>query len=134
MTSSDPILRRIRIPLITKATSPGPMAGPRAFVIDIKAVRGLRGAFRALPSGEEVGIRFSCRATRSPSSPVPGGVVASAGRAARVESLPSGVGLEFVTVSEHDRDRVRTHLLDYLRSHLGPRRFHRQRLGGGEEP
>ena len=48
------------------------------------------------------------------------------------KSLPSGVGLEFVTVSEHDHDRVRTHLLDYLRSHLGPRRFHRQRVGGGE--
>ena len=53
-----------------------------------------------------------------------------------VRALAHQIGLEFVDLSEHDRERVRSHLLEYLRSHLGPRRFHRQRLDGaeGEEP
>jgi Tfp pilus assembly protein PilZ len=134
----DPILRRIRIPLIRKATLT--RADGRAeelFVIDI----GLAGVFversEALPLGEDVGIRFTLPGNEIPLQAAcrvawwhpPGAPLVS-------KSLPSGVGLEFVEVSERDRDRVRTHLLDYLRSHLGPRRFHRQRLGGaeGEEP
>jgi Tfp pilus assembly protein PilZ len=131
---SDPILRRIRIPLIRKATlTRADGRSEELFVIDI----GLSGVFaersEALPPGEEVGIRFSLPGNEIPIQAQcrvawwhpPGAPLVS-------KSLPSGVGLEFVTVSEHDRDRVRTHLLDYLRSHLGPRRFHRQRLGGGE--
>jgi len=135
---SDPILRRIRIPLIRRAAlTRADGRGEELFVIDI----GLSGVFversDALPSGEEVGIRFSLPGNEIPVQAAcrvawwhpPGAPLVS-------KSLPSGVGLEFIEVSERDRDRIRTHLLDYLRSHLGPRRFHRQRLGGaeGEEP
>jgi Tfp pilus assembly protein PilZ len=133
----DPVLRRIRIPLIRKATltrASGRLE--ELFVIDL----GLAGVFverpDALPSGEVVHIRFTLPGNEIPVQAgcrvawwhPPGAPLVS-------KSLPSGVGLEFVEVSEHDRDRVRAHLLDYLRSHLGPRRFHRQRLSGeGEEP
>jgi Tfp pilus assembly protein PilZ len=134
----DLVLRRIRIPLIRKATltrSDG--RGEDLFVIDL----GLSGVFverpEALPPGEKVGIRFLLPGNELPIQAgcrvawwhPPGAPLVS-------KSLPAGVGLEFVDVSDRDRERVRAHLLEYLRSHLGPRRFHRQRQGGaeGEEP
>ena len=133
---ADPVLRRIRIPLIRRATlirADG--RGEDLFVIDL----GLSGIFversEALPEGESVRIRFTLPGNEIPLQVgcrvawwhPPGAPLVS-------KSLPSGVGLEFVDVSEHDRERVRAHLLDYLRSHLGPRRFHRQRTGAdGEE-
>ena len=135
---SDPVLRRIRIPLIRKASltrADGQVE--ELFVIDL----GLSGVFverpEALPSGEVVRVRFPLPGNEIPIQAAcrvawwhpPGAPLVS-------KSLPSGVGLEFIELSEHDRGRVRSHLLEYLRSHLGPRRFHRQRLGGaeGEEP
>jgi len=132
--TSDPVLRRIRIPLIRRAILT--RADGRAedlFVIDL----GLSGVFverpEALPTGERVGIRFTLPGNDIPVQAAcrvawwhpPGAPLVS-------KSLPSGVGLEFVEVSRHDYDRLRTHLLDYLRSQIGPRRFHRQRLGGAE--
>lgn len=135
---SDPILRRIRIPLIRRATlTRADGRGEDLFIIDL----GLSGVFverpEALPPGEQVRIRFHLPGNEIPLQAAcrvawwhpPGAPLVS-------KSLPSGVGLEFVDLSDHDRERVRAHLLEYLRSHLGPRRFHRQRLGGaeGEEP
>ena len=135
---SDPILRRIRIPLIRKARlTRADGRGEELFVIDL----GLSGVFverpDALPAGEPVRIRFGLPGNEIPVEAAcrvawwhpPGAPLVS-------KSLPSGVGLEFVELSDHDRGRVRAHLLEYLRSHLGPRRFHRQRSGGaeGEEP
>jgi Tfp pilus assembly protein PilZ len=135
---ADPVLRRIRIPLIRRATLT--RADGRAedlFVIDL----GLSGIFversEPLPAGERVGIRFTLPGNEIPLQAdcrvawwhPPGAPLVS-------KSLPPGVGLEFVEVSEQDQGRVRAHLLDYLRSHLGPRRFHRQRTSGaeGEDP
>jgi Tfp pilus assembly protein PilZ len=133
----DLVLRRIRIPLIRKATLTRADGGSEElFVIDL----GLLGVFverpEALPFGEPVRIRFLLPGNELPIQAVcrvawwhpPGAPLVS-------KSLPSGIGLEFVDVSDRDRERVRTHLLEYLRSQLGPRRFHRQRLGGadGEE-
>jgi len=135
---SDPILRRIRIPLIRRATlTRADGRDEDLFVIDL----GLSGVFverpEALPPGEVVRIHFPLPGNEIPVRAgcrvawwhPPGAPLVS-------KSLPSGVGLEFVDLSDHDRERVRAHLLDYLRSHLGPRRFHRQRLSGaeGEEP
>jgi len=134
----DPVLRRIRIPLIRKAAlTRADGRVEELFVIDL----GLSGVFverpDALPTGERVSIRFLLPGNVIPVQAgcrvawwhPPGAPLVS-------KSLPSGVGLEFVEVSDHDRDRVRAHLLEYLRSHLGPRRFHRQRVDGaeGEEP
>jgi Tfp pilus assembly protein PilZ len=135
---SDPVLRRIRIPLIRKAAltrADGQVE--ELFVIDL----GLSGVFverpDALPAGEAVSLRFALPGNEIPVQAgcrvawwhPPGAPLVS-------KSLPSGIGLEFVELSEHDRERVRSHLLEYLRSQLGPRRFHRQRLSGaeGEEP
>ena len=135
---SDPILRRIRIPLIRKASlARADGQGEDLFVIDL----GMAGVFverpHALPAGERVRIRFGLPGNEIPIEAAcrvawwhpPGAPLVS-------KSLPAGVGLEFVELSDHDRERVRAHLLEYLRSHLGPRRFHRQRSGGaeGEEP
>jgi Tfp pilus assembly protein PilZ len=134
----DPVLRRIRIPLIRRATlTRADGRHEDLFIIDV----GLSGVFierpDALPPGEKVGIRFLL-----PDNVIP--VQAECrvawwhplGAPLVSKSLPSGVGLEFVDISDHDRERVRSHLLEYLSSHLGPRRFHRQRLSGaeGEEP
>lgn len=135
---SDPVLRRVRIPLIRKASLT--RADDRVeelFVIDL----GLAGVFverpEALPPGEVVRLRFLLPGNEIPVQAAcrvawwhpPGAPLVS-------KSLPSGVGLEFIELSDRDRGRVRSHLLEYLRSHLGPRRFHRQRLSGaeGEEP
>lgn len=127
----DLVLRRIRIPLIRKATlTRADGRGEDLFVIDL----GLSGVFveRAdeLPPGETVDIRFLLPGNELPIRAgcrvawwhPPGAPLVS-------KSLPAGVGLEFVDMSDRDRERVRNHLLEYLRSHLGPRRFHRQRLG-----
>ena len=134
----DPVLRRIRIPLIRRATlTRADGRGEELFIIDL----GLSGVFversDALPPSEKVSIRFLLPGNTIPVQAAcrvawwhpPGAPLVS-------KSLPSGVGLEFVELSESDRERVRGHLLEYLRSHIGPRRFHRQRTGGadGEEP
>jgi Tfp pilus assembly protein PilZ len=134
----DLVLRRIRIPLIRRATlTRADGRHEELFVIDI----GLSGVFierpEALPTGERVEIRFLLPGNEIPIHAgcrvawwhPPGAPLVS-------KSLPAGVGLEFVEVSDRDRERVRTHLLEYLRSQLGPRRFHRQRMDGaeGEEP
>ena len=135
---SDPVLRRIRIPLIRKAVlTRADGRVEELFVIDL----GLSGVFveraDALPPGEQVSLRFALPGNEIPVQAAcrvawwhpPGAPLVS-------KSLPAGIGLEFVELSEHDRERVRSHLLEYLRSQLGPRRFHRQRVSGaeGEEP
>src|SRR5262245_52840285 len=99
--TSDPVLRRIRIPLIRRAILT--RADGRAedlFVIDL----GLSGVFverpEALPTGERVGIRFTLPGNDIPVQAAcrvawwhpPGAPLVS-------KSLPSGVGLEFVEVS-----------------------------------
>jgi len=130
----DLVLRRIRIPLIRKATlTRADGRGEELFVIDL----GLSGVFverpEALPPGEPVRIRFLLPGNELPIQAEcrvawwhpPGAPLVS-------KSLPSGIGLEFADMSDRDRERVRTHLLEYLGSHLGPRRFHRQRPGGAE--
>lgn len=130
----DLVLRRIRIPLIRKATlTRADGRDEDLFVIDL----GLSGVFvereGELPQGETVRIRFLLPGNELPIQAgcrvawwhPPGAPLVS-------KSLPAGVGLEFVDLSDRDRERVRKHLLEYLRSHLGPRRFHRQRLGGPE--
>ena len=77
--------------------------------------------------GERVGLSF----------PLPGNVnklqavcrVAwwhSPSAALITKALPAGLGLEFVEMADPHRDRLRTHLLEYLSRKSG-RRFHRSR-------
>ena len=113
--SSPPesVLRQLRIPFVRRVTLASASRNEDAFMIDI----GLAGAFveraESLPVDEEIEIRF----------PWPGSEIPFAARC-RVawwhpegaplssKSLPPGAGLQFVDMSEHDRDRLRALLVD----------------------
>ncbi len=52
-------------------------------------------------------------------------------------SLPPGAGLQFVSMSDHDRERLRSHLVEYCRQHPRVRRFLRHRpesAGRSDDP
>ena len=124
--SSPPesVLRQLRIPFVRRVTLASASRNEDAFMIDI----GLAGAFveraESLPVDEEIEIRF----------PWPGSEIPFAARC-RVawwhpegaplssKSLPPGAGLQFVGMSEHDRDRLRALLVDYCRQNPRVRRF-----------
>ncbi len=124
--SSPPesVLRQLRIPFVRRVTLASASRNEDAFMIDI----GLAGAFveraESLPVDEEIEIRF----------PWPGSEIPFAARC-RVawwhpegaplssKSLPPGAGLQFVDMSEHDRDRLRALLVDYCRQNPRVRRF-----------
>lgn len=131
----EPILRRMRIPLVQRARLTHRGVAEDVFTADI----GLLGVFveRAipLPAGEEVELRFA----------LPGNeilIVAhcrvawfhAEGARLLSKKLPAGVGLEFFKVSDQDRERLRRHVLEHLRRHPADRRFNRQwpeKAGGG---
>jgi hypothetical protein len=121
---AEPVLRRIRIPFVQRAALSVSGVREERFLIDL----GLRGVFveraEALERGEEIELWFSipgndiglharCRVAWS-RRPAPG---------ASPLALPAGVGLEFVTMPDRDADRIRQHLVDYLRRHPTQRRF-----------
>lgn len=120
---SEAVLRKIRIPFIQRASIAVGGIKEERFLIDL----GLRGVFleRGDPveRGAEIEISFS----------LPGNEIAIHARCrvawwrppsgASSLSLPSGLGLEFVTMSDRDAERVRQHLVDYLRRHPRQRRF-----------
>jgi len=124
--SSPPesVLRQLRIPFVRRVALASSSRSEDAFMIDI----GLAGAFveraESLPVDEEIEIRF----------PWPGSEIPFAARC-RVawwhpegaplssKSLPPGAGLQFVDMSEHDRDRLRAMLVDYCRQNPRVRRF-----------
>ena len=124
--SSPPesVLRQLRIPFVRRVTLASASRNEDSFMIDI----GLAGAFveraESLPVDEEIEIRF----------PWPGSEIPFAARC-RVawwhpegaplssKSLPPGAGLQFVDMSEHDRDRLRALLVDYCRQNPRVRRF-----------
>jgi hypothetical protein len=124
--SSPPesVLRQLRIPFVRRVILASSSRNEDAFMIDI----GLAGAFveraESIPVDEEIEIRF----------PWPGSEIPFAARC-RVawwhpegaplssKSLPPGAGLQFVDMSEHDRDRLRALLVDYCRQNPRVRRF-----------
>ena len=124
--SSPPesVLRQLRIPFVRRVTLASASRNEDAFMIDI----GLAGAFveraESLPVDEEIEIRF----------PWPGSEIPFAahcrvawwhpeGAPLSSKSLPPGAGLQFVDMSEHDRDRLRALLVDYCRQNPRVRRF-----------
>jgi PilZ domain len=130
----DPVLKRIRIPFIQRASVS--IAGRREelFMVDL----GLRGTFlertAAIAPGEEIEIWFPlpgneipvharCRVawSRAPAGPP------------HVRGLPPGVGVEFVQMSERDGERIRQHLADHLRQNPRHRRFLRHPEDSEEE-
>lgn len=128
-------LRKVRVPFVQRAVLVHGSEREELFLVDL----GLAGAFaereRPLPVGETVTLIF----------PLPGNERAiraacrvawwhPPGRPLVSKSLPAGLGLEFVEMSEQDRGRLRQHLLDYLGRGPGGRRFHRAwPLDEGEE-
>jgi hypothetical protein len=124
--SSPPesVLRQLRIPFVRRVTLASSARNEDAFMIDI----GFAGAFveraESLPVNEEIEIRFPW-----PGSEIPFAArcrVAwwhSEGAPLSSKSLPPGAGLQFVDMSEHDRDRLRALLVDYCRQNPRVRRF-----------
>jgi len=128
-TSREPappesVLRQLRIPFVRRATLASASRSEDVFMLDI----GLTGAFveraESLPVDEELEIRFPW-----PGSEIPfcarcrvawwhpeGGPLSS-------KSLPPGAGLQFVQMSDADRERLRTLLVDYCRQNPRVRRF-----------
>jgi PilZ domain len=120
----DGVLRQLRIPFVRRATLVGASAREEVFMIDI----GMAGAFveraESLPVDESLEIRF----------PWPGSEIPFAARC-RVawwhpegaplssKSLPPGAGLQFIEMSDADRERLRALLVDYCQQNPRVRRF-----------
>jgi Tfp pilus assembly protein PilZ len=130
---AEPALRKIRIPFIQRGTVALGDVREHLFVVDL----GLRGVFierpQPLEPGQEIEVWF----------PLPGNEIAvharcrvawwrSAEAAARSRTTV-GVGVEFVEMSDGDTERVRQHLLEYLRRHPRHRRFLRHPEEAEEE-
>jgi hypothetical protein len=134
----DSILRQLRIPFVRRATIVHEGAHEEAFLIDI----GLEGVFvehsEPLPGdqpleisfawpGSEIPFRAQCRVAWWHSEGAP---LAS-------KSLPPGAGLQFVSMSDSDRERLRAHLVEYCRQHPRVRRFLRhwpESAGRSDDP
>jgi len=121
---AEPVLQKLRIPFIRRATLTHQGATEAAFVIDL----GLLGVFversEPLPKdedidlemtlpGSEVPVRAGCRVAWWHEGDTP---LAS-------KSLPRGVGLSFVTLTDSDRARLRDLLEEYCRQEPSVRRF-----------
>ncbi len=120
----ESVLQQLRIPFVRRVALVSPARSEDAFMIDI----GLAGAFveRAdpLPTDELLEIRFPWPGSEIPFSArcrvawwhPEGGPLSS-------KSLPPGAGLQFVEMSEADRERLRSFLVDYCRQNPRVRRF-----------
>jgi hypothetical protein len=121
---SDSVLRQLRIPFVRRATLLVEGSEEEVFVIDI----GVAGVFveraRALTAGQRVGIRFSWPGSeRLFQARCQVAWWHPEGEPLSSKSLPPGGGLEFVEMSDADRDRVRTLLLEYCQRQPRVRRF-----------
>jgi PilZ domain len=130
---TEPALRKIRIPFIQRAAVLVGGVREDLFVVDL----GLRGVFlertQPLDPGYEIEVWF----------PLPGNEIPvharcrvawwrSAEAATRSRTTP-GIGVEFLSLSDRDRERVRHHLLEYLGRHPRHRRFLRHPEEAEEE-
>jgi Tfp pilus assembly protein PilZ len=121
---AEPVLQKLRIPFIRRATLTHKGGTEAAFVIDL----GLLGVFversEPLPKGEmvalemtlpgsEVPVRAGCRVAWWHEGDTP---LAS-------KSLPRGAGLSFVELNDADRTRLRELLEEYCRQEPSVRRF-----------
>ena len=121
---SEPVLDKVRIPFVQKATITHKGSAQEVFTIDV----GLEGVFvehaEPLPIGEALMVSFGLPGYETPltarcrvawwyagDKPLPS------------KSLPPGLGLQFVELSEADRRRVRDLVVDHCRQHPRVRRF-----------
>jgi hypothetical protein len=120
----ESVLRQLRIPFVRRATLASGSWSEDVFLIDI----GLAGAFieraEPLPVDEAFEIRFAW-----PGSEIPFGARCRVawwhpeGGPLSSKSLPPGAGLQFVEMSEPDRERLRGLLVEYCRQNPRVRRF-----------
>ena len=120
----ESVLKQLRIPFVRRVALVSSARREDAFMIDI----GLAGAFieraDSLPIDELLEIRFPWPGSEIPFSArcrvawwhPEGGALSS-------KSLPPGAGLQFVEMSEPDRERLRALLVDYCRQNPRVRRF-----------
>jgi Tfp pilus assembly protein PilZ len=123
----ETVLARIRIPLMQLGTMVVEGASEEVFVLDL----GVLGVFvereRPLPVGARVEIRF-----RLPGNEIPVAALCRvawwhpAGAPLVSRSLPAGMGLNFLEISDPDRARIRERLLEHFRREPRARRFVRQ--------
>jgi PilZ domain len=121
---AEPVLQKLRIPFIRRATLTHSGGTEAAFVIDL----GLLGVFversQPLPKdedvelemtlpGSEVPVRAGCRVAWWHEGDTP---LAS-------KSLPRGAGLSFIRLNDSDRARLRDLLEEYCRQEPSVRRF-----------
>lgn len=118
------VLEKVRIPCVQRAAFTALGRTEPLFVVDL----GLHGVFvergEPLPAGATVDITFPLPGNEIPvraacrvawwNPPVDG---------AAPRSLPPGLGLEFVEMSDADRDRVRRHVVEFLQTNTHLRRF-----------
>ncbi len=131
-------LRELRIPFVRKATLLRGGNEAQTFLIDI----GLQGVFveaaEALRSDAPLEIRFSWPGSEIPFQARcrvawwhPEGAPLSS------KSLPSGAGLEFTELSDRDRERLRSYLVEYCHRHPRVRSFLRhwpEQARRGDDP
>ena len=120
----ESVLRQLRIPFVRRATLVSASQREDVFILDIV----LAGAFveraESIPVDEELEIRFPWPGSEIPFSArcrvawwhPEGGPLSS-------KSLPPGAGLQFVAMSDADRERLRALLVDYCRQNPRVRRF-----------
>jgi hypothetical protein len=129
---SEEILRRIRVPLMRRAGLTWDGRREDVFVIDL----GLSGLFverlQPIPAGELVEVEFCLPENEIPVAAEcrvawwhPEGMVFS-------RPLPAGAGLEFLTISARDRERIRGYLTEYYSREPRSRRFVRHGAGTDE--
>ncbi len=126
---SDAVLEKVRIPFVQRGELLRAERRHSVFLVDL----GLSGSFVELAeppaAGEPVELSF-----RLPGNDIPLVVGCRVAwrhtRDERPSQLPPGAGLEFVEVSASNRERLRAHLVDHLRSARGARRFARPWPGG----
>ena len=123
-TPPEGVLQQLRIPFVRRATVVSSVRTEEVFLIDI----GLAGAFieraEAMPVDQSIEIRVPWPGSEIPFSArcrvawwhPEGGPLAS-------KSLPPGAGLQFVEMSDTDRTRLRSLLVDYCRQNPRVRRF-----------
>jgi Tfp pilus assembly protein PilZ len=121
------VLRKLRVSLIQRATLEWNGREEPVFTTDV----GLEGVFverqEPIPVGESVAVSFALPGNAIPVRAscrvawwhAPGAPLVS-------KSLPPGLGLEFVSVSEADRARLRELLLEHWRRDPRARQFVRQ--------
>jgi PilZ domain len=120
----EPILRQLRVPMIRKATLRHGGKDEVTMVIDI----GMRGVFverdEPLPTDTPVEVTFLLPENSLPI--VAGSRVAwwhPSEKALPNKTLPGGLGLEFVGISEEDLRKVREHVVRHCQRHPKARAF-----------